>query len=90
MASSLIFSLPPFLRILSQNEDNSSALELPATVLLQNTSNASFNAWKKLIDSDKRHDLLKTINVAKSKPSYVPAPSFPGHPSVNDSFLQFL
>lgn len=45
MASSLSFSLPPFLRILSQNVASSSALELPATVLLQNTSKASFRAY---------------------------------------------
>ena len=31
---------------MSQNVDKSSALELPATVLLQNISNASFNACK--------------------------------------------
>lgn len=46
IASSLSFSLPPFLRILSQNVASSSALELPATVLLQNISNASFKAYK--------------------------------------------
>ena len=45
MASSLSFSLPPFLRILSQNVASNSALELPATVLLQNTSKASFKAY---------------------------------------------
>jgi hypothetical protein len=45
MASSLNFSLPPFLRILSQKVASSSALELPPTVLLQNTSKASFRAY---------------------------------------------
>jgi hypothetical protein len=33
----------------SQNEDKNSALEIPAIVLLQNTSNASFNACKNLL-----------------------------------------
>ena len=47
IASSLSFSLPPFLRILSQNVASNSALELPATVLLQNISNASFNAYNR-------------------------------------------
>lgn len=45
MVSSLSLSLPPFLRILSQNVASNSALELPATVLLQNTSKASFKAY---------------------------------------------
>lgn len=47
IASSLNFSLPPFLRILSQYEASSSALEEPATTLLQNTSKASFRAYRK-------------------------------------------
>ena len=45
MASSLSFSLPPFLRILSQKVASSSALELPATPLLQKTSKASLSAY---------------------------------------------
>jgi len=45
IASSLNFSLPPFLRMLSQNEASSSALELPATPLLQKTSKASLRAY---------------------------------------------
>ena len=47
IASSLSFSLPPFLSILSQKVASSSALELPATALLQKTSKASFRAWRK-------------------------------------------
>jgi hypothetical protein len=46
MASSLNFSLPPFLRILSQKVASSSALELPATPLLQKISKASFSAYR--------------------------------------------
>ena len=46
MASSLNFSLPPFLRMLSQKVASSSALELPATPLLQNISKASFRAYR--------------------------------------------
>jgi len=45
IASSLNFSLPPFLRMLSQKEASSSALELPATPLLQKTSKASLRAY---------------------------------------------
>ena len=45
IASSLNFSLPPFLRMLSQNVASSSALELPATPLLQKTSKASLRAY---------------------------------------------
>lgn len=44
MASSLSFSLPPFFRMLSQKVASSSALELPATPLLQKTSKASLRA----------------------------------------------
>lgn len=45
MASSLNFSLPPFLRTLSQKAASSSAFELPATVLLQKTSKACLRAY---------------------------------------------
>jgi len=45
IASSLNFSLPPFLRMLSQKVARSSALEFPATPLLQKTSKASLRAY---------------------------------------------
>jgi hypothetical protein len=44
MASTLNFSLPPFLKILSQKVISSSALERPVTVL-QDFSNATFRAY---------------------------------------------
>ena len=48
MASSLNFSLPPFFSILSQKVASSSALELPATPLLQKISKASLSACSEI------------------------------------------
>lgn len=53
IASSLNFSLPPFLRMLSQKVASNSALELPATPLLQKTSKASLRAYTQKYTSKK-------------------------------------
>jgi len=63
IASSLNFSLPPFLRILSQNVASSSALELPATPLLQKISKASLRAYR-MKTSYRKH---KRFNITISK-----------------------
>ena len=71
IASSLNFSLPPFLRMLSQKEASSSALELPATPLLQKTSKASLRAY--MIKTSDLHVHIsihncKAIFCSKQKP----------------------
>lgn len=62
-ASSLNFSLPPFLRILSQNEASNSALELPETTLLQKTSKASFRAQRRTKKSKLSHTTKKNTYI---------------------------
>lgn len=62
MSSSLNFSLPPFLRILSQKVASNSALELPATPLLQKTSKASLRA---LGNSNTSEEQQQVIQMAK-------------------------
>lgn len=71
MSSSLSF--PPLWRMLSQDAASSSALDLPATALLQNTSKASFRAcWtKEKGSSDKKdrtrfkHTIFSNTNLVK-------------------------